>query len=57
MARTLVVSEDGATVVEVSTDDETGWTTGRCRACRAVISDRGHFEDTVEASGLHADQH
>lgn len=56
MARILVVSDDGATAVEISTDDE-GWTTGRCRVCLALITDRGHFEDTVEQCGIHADQH
>lgn len=56
MARVLVVSDDGAVIVDISRDDE-AWTTGRCRACRAEITDRGHFEDTVQACEVHADQH
>lgn len=54
MARVLVVSDNGATVVPIVTDDE-GWTEGRC-PCGEAISDRGHFEDTVRAAELHVDQ-
>jgi hypothetical protein len=54
MARVLVVSDDGATVVDIVTDDE-GRTEGLC-ACGERISDRGHFEDTVSATELHVDQ-
>ncbi len=55
MARILVVSDDDAVTVEVRTDDE-GWTAGRCSECLALITDRGHFADTVQASGIHVDQ-
>lgn len=54
MARVLVASDDGATVVLIVTDDE-AWTEGRC-PCGEVISDRGHFEDTVSATEMHVDQ-
>ena len=54
MARVLVVSDDDATVVDVETDED-GATVGRC-PCGEAISDRGHFEDTVQAVELHVDQ-
>lgn len=54
MARVLVVSDDGATVVPIVVDDETGVTEGRC-PCGEVISDRGRFEDTVQAAEVHVD--
>jgi hypothetical protein len=56
MARVLVVSADDTVIVVVSTDDE-GWTSGRCSECHALITDRGHFEDTVQAAVVHVDQH
>lgn len=54
MARVLVASDDGVTVVEVTTGDD-GWTTAQC-PCGERISDRGHFEDTVHAAEVHVDQ-
>lgn len=56
MARVQVLSDDGSTVVEVDTDDE-GWTAGLCTGCGEQITDRGHFEDTVQACEVHVDQH
>lgn len=56
MARVQVVADGGVVLVDIAQDEETGWTTGRCRTCPAVITDRGHFEDTVQASEVHADQ-
>jgi hypothetical protein len=56
MARVQVVADSGLVIVDISQDGDTGWTTGRCRSCGAVISDRGHFEDTVQAAEVHADQ-
>lgn len=58
MSRVLVVSDDGATVVEIrdaNRPDGEPWTEGRC-PCGEVISDRGHFEDTVQAVEIHVDQ-
>lgn len=55
MAQVLVVSDDGATVVEVVTDDEDGGTVAVCQ-CGERISDRGHFEDTVQAAVVHLDR-
>ena len=55
MARVLVVSDDGATVVPivmVGADED--WAEGEC-PCGEVISDRGHFEDTVQAVEVHVD--
>jgi hypothetical protein len=55
MARVLVVSDDGATVVPIVQVGEAGdYTEGPC-PCGEVISDRGHFEDTVEAVKVHVD--
>ncbi len=56
MVRILVVSDDGATTVEISTDGE-GWTSGLCDRCGETISDRSHFEDTVQAAEIHVDRH
>lgn len=55
MARVLVVSDDGATTAEVVTDDD-GWTVARC-ACGEEITDRGRYEDTVQAAQIHVDRH
>jgi hypothetical protein len=55
MARVLVVSDDGAITVEIERQDADAWTFGVC-PCGEVISDRGHFEDTVNAVELHVDQ-
>ncbi len=55
MATVHVVSDDELIVVDIVQDDE-GWTTGRCQRCRTVLTDRGHFEDTVQAAGVHADK-
>jgi hypothetical protein len=55
MTRILVVSDDGAVTVDVHRDDE-GWTSGVCRACRAVISNRGQFENFLHAFEVHVDQ-
>jgi len=55
MARVLVASDDGATVAEVVTDEE-GRTVVRC-PCGEDITDRGHFEDTVQAAEIHVDRH
>lgn len=56
MSRVLVVSGDGNTVIEIVTNED-GWTFGVCPRCGDAITDRGHFEDTVEACGVHVDQH
>ena len=58
MARVQVVSDDGRIVVPIVVDvdlhgDE--WAEGICPACGETISDRGHFEDTVEAVKVHLD--
>jgi hypothetical protein len=56
MARVQVVSDDSATVVPiVLTGVDGDYAEGVC-PCGAVISDRGHFEDTVHAVELHVDQ-
>jgi hypothetical protein len=57
MARVLVVSDDEATTVEIRLDDLNG-AYGMCSRdeCRDIITDRGHFEDTVQAAELHVDQ-
>lgn len=55
MARVQVVSDDGRTTVDVITS-EGGWTVGWCRVCLETMTDRGHFEDTVQASEVHVDQ-
>ncbi len=56
MARVLVGSDDGTTVVPiVMAGDGEDWAEGLC-PCGEVISDRGHFEDTVEAVRVHLDQ-
>lgn len=57
MARVLVVSDDGAIQVPIGWavgPDGDDWAEGVC-PCGAVISDRGHFEDTVQAVELHVD--
>lgn len=57
MARVLVVSDDGATVVvlrDADRPDGEPWTEGHC-PCGEVISDRGRFEDTVQAVQVHVD--
>ncbi|GGN39197.1 hypothetical protein FHR83_006772 [Actinoplanes campanulatus] len=58
MARVLVVSDDGATVIQVRDADRPDgepWAEGVC-PCGEVISDRGHFEDTVQACEIHLDE-
>ncbi len=54
MSRLLVVSDDNTHIAEVVTDPETGHTEARC-PCGEVITDRGHFEDTCNAAGVHVD--
>lgn len=67
MARVHVVSENGRRVLDPVTGQagpivvdirelEPEWTTAKCRFCGDVFTDRGHFEDTVQAAVLHADQ-
>lgn len=56
MARVQVVSDDGRTVADVVTDDE-AWTVATCRVCREEITDRGQFEDTVQATEIHVERH
>jgi len=58
MARVLVVSDDGATTVEIRVDDVSG-AYGMCSRdeCTDVITDRGHYEDTVQAAEIHVDRH
>lgn len=53
MSRLLVVSDDNTHVCEIVTDEE-GQTVARC-PCGAVITDRGHFEDTVRVAEVHVD--
>ncbi len=56
MARVQVVSDDGATVVPiVMVGEDEDWVEGVC-PCGEVISDRGQFEDTVQAVEVHVDQ-
>lgn len=55
MALVQVVSDDGRTVVEIGEDDALG-TVALCTGCGERISDRGHFEDTVQAAQVHVDQ-
>jgi hypothetical protein len=56
MARVLVASDDGATMVPIAQTGVDGdWTEGVC-PCGEAISDRGHFEDTVQAVQVHVDQ-
>ncbi|BAL87232.1 hypothetical protein AMIS_20120 [Actinoplanes missouriensis 431] len=56
MARVLVVSDDEATVVPiVVVGDNEDYVQGEC-PCGEVISDRGQFEDTVQATVIHVDQ-
>jgi hypothetical protein len=55
MAQVVVVSDDGATVVPIVMVGADGdYTEGVC-PCGEVISDRGHFEDTVQAVEIHVD--
>ena len=56
MAQIWVVSDDERVVLAVFTDPETAWTTARCGRCGAEVTDRGHFEDTIEAAEAHADR-
>lgn len=56
MSRVLVVSDDGATTVEIEQQEADAWTFGVCSRCSEVITDRGHFEDTVQAAEIHVDQ-
>lgn len=59
MARVLVVSEDGATVVPIvaGTDDEGDeWTTAVCPVHGAIEADHSYFEDMVQAAESHVDQ-
>jgi hypothetical protein len=56
MARVLVVSDDGAAQVEIEQDVE-GAAFGVCDLCGERITDRGHFEDTVQAAEVHVDRH
>lgn len=56
----LVVSDDGATAVEVVKDmDEDGdaWTTAVCPACGDLEGDHSYFEDMVDVAETHVDQH
>lgn len=55
MARVLVASDDGSTTVEILDEDD--YTTGTCDRCGETLSDRGHFEDTIQAAQIHLDQH
>lgn len=57
MSRVIVESEDGAVRVEIVTDEE-GWTVGWCTEHPdEEITDRGHFEDTIQAAELHIFHH
>lgn len=56
MARVLVVSDDGATVVPIVMVGADGDNAEGVCPCGEVISDRGHFEDTVQAVQVHVDQ-
>lgn len=56
MANLLVVSDDGLTTVYVDSVEVDGepYTLARCQ-CGEEITDRGHFEDTVQAAVIHVD--
>ena len=59
MARVQVVSDDGRIVVPIVVDvdlhgDE--WAEGTCPVCGETITDRGNFEDTVQAAQIHVDR-
>lgn len=68
MARVLVVSDNGRQVADYRAPGgrgpivadvrelEPGWITAKCRFCGEVLTDRGHFEDTVQAAEVHVDQ-
>lgn len=58
MSRIIVESDDGMVRVEIVTDED-GWTTGRCSEHPDMeeITDRGHFEDTIQAAQLHIFHH
>lgn len=58
MAHIEVSSDDRKVVldiVDLDTEGET-WTVAKCRLCGEVVTDRGHFEDTIRAAEVHADQ-
>jgi diaminopimelate decarboxylase len=56
MAHILIQSEkDPQQVIQVRTDNE-GNTYGFHLKCGQKITDRGHFEDTVQAIEIHVDQ-
>jgi hypothetical protein len=59
MAQILVKSDDNAITIDVIDKAEIGEEpnyVGNCRACGSEITDRGHFEDTMQAAERHADQ-
>lgn len=56
MAKVLVTSGDGVIVVRIRTD-KNGYSVGECSEGCEEITDRGNFEDTIEAAKIHADMH
>lgn len=50
----LKLSGEPACTAQIVTDDETGETRA-LTSCEETITDRGNFEDTVEAASLHVD--
>lgn len=56
MAHILIQSEtDPAHVIRVQADGQGEWHSGHCFRCGEYITDRGAFEDTVEAIRVHVD--
>lgn len=42
--------------IEVEVQDADAWTFGICPRCDEKITDRGHFEDTIQAIQIHIDR-
>lgn len=55
MAHILIQSESDPGRVLVIRQDEDGFIFAKCPRCRRTITDRGHFEDTIEAASIHVD--
>lgn len=57
MAHILIVSESDPTfVIKVEETEDGEAIYGDCKQCGDRISDRGHFEDTIQAIQIHVDR-
>jgi len=55
MARIVIHSDTRTLAIPVIIDEDEG-AYGDCPSCGERITDRGHFEDTLEAIQIHVDR-